>query len=132
MTREIKFRIWIENNKRMDFTSLNDLLYEDGNYYEYNGNVKDYPIMQYTGLKDKNGKEIYEGDIVEMNQAVTDSFDIPYTKGIVEFWRGQFVVNESNGLGCNLANFSALADINGEELRGEIIGNIYQNPKLLK
>lgn len=59
MSREIKFRAWHKNNNKMRYDVTTDLL--DRDYLEF---------MQYTGLKDKKGKEIYEGDIVDINGAI--------------------------------------------------------------
>ena len=107
--REIKFRAWDKENKKI--ISWEDIkVYEDNSPYlsDY-FNFKNTPIilMQYTGLKDKNGKEIYEGDIVystyyRHNIEIEDIFTM-YK------W---FDYPES------------------EEF--EIIGNIYENPELLK
>ena len=71
-----------------------------------------YEVMQFTGLKDKNGKEIYEGDILEFTDQTT-SLSKP------------FKIRETvKYLGCSFyPNFGAN--------EGEIIGNIYENPDLL-
>lgn len=63
MGREIKFRAWDSSIKRMDYNPSMDFYPEMGT--EINGIFlypRDYTFMQYTGLKDKNGKEIYESD----------------------------------------------------------------------
>jgi len=60
--REIKFRAWNKENKKMDYFHLTH-----GDSYGIGGDIfPEYEIMQYTGLKDKNGKEIYEGDIMKV------------------------------------------------------------------
>lgn len=123
--REIKFRCWTESAKKMYYPEqlqgfgicpMTGLLMEvidhgtDGASLEKT-QTKDI-LMQYTGLKDKNGVEIYEGDILKFN-----------TKG------GNEMVYEVKWKGKGFKP-TRMSDDNQEEI--EIIGNIYQNPELLQ
>ena len=77
-------------------------------------NQDDFELMQFTGLKDKNGKEIYEGDIVRFQHLICE----------VYYAYGMFNLKYPNG------NLSPSRDFAWGELN--IIGNIYENPELLK
>ncbi|MCT1575675.1 YopX family protein [Oceanobacillus kimchii] len=91
---------------------------------------KDVVLLEFTGLKDKNGKEIYEGDIIEFNncdyQRTAGNLDDEIVLGEVEYSCGAWGLKESNGQLHDLY----LTLINDEE--AEIIGNIYEHPHLLK
>lgn len=101
--REIKFRAW---DKKWLFMTYPCTLEDIKNGFEgIFGKNKD--LMQYTGLKDKNGKEIYEGDIVNH-----------------KYYSTPIVITFKNG--C----FES-GDVNITDKSLEIIGNIYENPELL-
>lgn len=81
-------------------------------------------IGQYTGLKDKNGKEIYEGDII------TTDLERPYL--IVEYRNGAFMSNCNDGLEDYYDIFFGTSEEPKEVYKyGEVIGNIYENPELM-
>ena len=123
--REIKFRAWLsdtenDENAGMIYSSKIRMVKFWKSFYDWTGNIK--VLMQYTGLKDKNGREIYEGDIVEV---VGKGFVGYYAKGIVEYNEcfAEFIVrslrtNNTYEMNCN------------HEYR--VIGNVYENPELLK
>jgi hypothetical protein len=114
--RIIKFRAWDSLNNKM--TPVIDVS-QSRQYWEFDWlGQYDFPIMQYTGLKDKNGKEIYEGDILkETTQGYPssnfDSEEIWSFTDMRELWHR---LDPVVGWGHNEV---------------EVIGNIYQNPELL-
>lgn len=109
--REIKFRAWDKINKKM--VTRNELNFSIPFDKHNNGNDI---LMQFTGLKDKNGKEIYEGDILKTDDYI----------GITSYGYAEFFISE-----IKTKNYIDIYDMI-EEQNGEVIGNIYQNPELLK
>lgn len=83
-------------------------------------------VGQYTGLTDKNGKKIFEGDIVRVDDDVKETFP-QVEDGDVRFARGGFFVGSYGDI---LRSLDVIADFKGV-LRGEVIGNIHDNPELL-
>ena len=113
--RTIKFRAWDKKEKKM--FDVCDLYLQTTNRYGVSFisgetfNAEDIELMQYTGLKDKNGKEIYEGDILD--------------GGYVVEWETM----EDNEMGFGVGiGFNVHPDIVEDS---EVIGNIYENSKLI-
>jgi len=118
--KEIKFRAFGKLNTKYEVMYIPTL----GEFNDINdeiSNLQDVAkVMQYTGLKDKNGVEIYEGDIVKGITKHEFLDNIYFHKGIVDFKDGCFVVLGEDG---NYHILSELSDL-------EIIGNIYENKEL--
>lgn len=119
--REIKFRAWDKEDKQMhevDMLQWSDTLRVtcNGEYHEPN---EKYELMQYTGFKDCNGNEVYEGDIIKTDESLE----------IIEW-------NEALGdAGCTYGSGWSICSDGYHKVTGniyEVIGNIYENPELLK
>lgn len=122
MNREIKFRVYDEDLKKMRcLNSSHDFICfdEKGNGYYHNmqTGLGEWfsDLMQYTGLKDKNGVEVYEGDVVRI---VYDNIEHIYQ---IIFDKEEFDFKATNGK--NDGNFQYLGCC--EEI--QVIGNIYEN-----
>lgn len=93
--------------------------------------VEPESIGQYTGLKDKNGKEIYEGDIIDFSYDMfVGNFDTFVAKGVVVFDEGAFYVELFENERTTKDEAYLLYSINIDTI--EVIGNIYDNPDLLE
>lgn len=124
--REIKFRVWDgkwfitddfyinECGQVGEMTETSGYAYEPVSYVRFEDN---WILNQFTGLKDKNGKEIYEGDILKMRD---DEENIERI-GFVDFGTGSFFIN------CGFITCYCWMDY-----ETEIIGNIYENKNLLE
>ena len=128
MSREIKFRAWSnEHNNYCDFITYE---YKWVGWFDTNGvylTTKDIILEQYTGLKDKNGKEIYEGDIVKMTCRVDKDESILYKVVWDDFLTGYDLIN----LDRSKADVGYLTKYNIKK-HFEVIGNIHENPELLE
>lgn len=114
-----KFRAWDKKDRIMMRSHEHKVTFS-GKLFSNNGLdvTDDYILMQYTGLKDKNGKEIYEGDIVKIKY-----YD---ALGTVEFRNGSFWIFEKT---------KPYVEENPQwsiQCAQYVEGNIYENPELIK
>lgn len=147
MKREIKFRAWMTKDKKM--VEISDLHFVTGifqakawegmekhfvsdmGYISANWGEHGNPIMQFTGLHDKNGKEIFEGDIVKCNKNIPEKYDNHGRKGEVVYRNkeAQFVVE--NEYGFAITSLYVFGIARGEVSCLEVIGNVFENPELI-
>lgn len=120
--REIKFRAW-ETGEEIMHPNVTNGVYQDPDEiidFDFVLGLERFKVMQYTGLKDKDGTEIFEGDIVSF---VGDR-------------KGNRVVEYKNEEACfiarNLIGTGYLEPVYLNDMDFEIIGNIYENTELLE
>lgn len=125
--RAIGFRVFVKETKKM--LPVTDLCFNETESVGVSGcgnakctlcvdwyNFDDVVLMQYTGLKDKNGKKIFEGDIVDIS--VYDRLDWSSIKGKVVFLNGAWLVED-------VGHFAITLQSETNEI--EIIGNVHEN-----
>jgi len=127
MDREIKFRAWHGDHMKMELPEKQlsqDIDYWDGVKGSVLGIINSYLkqgsdriFMQYTGLKDKNGKEIYEGDLIRLCNNKNGVFEVIF----VNSYQGGWNLKEKTAI-----DTVSLGARHPSEL--EVIGNIYENP----
>lgn len=130
MIREIKFRAWLILQKKM--VVINNELYikhfSDNTHYIDSGTIEgdalspklEFTLMQYIGLIDKNGIEIFEGDIINIkdnNTCISNKLVVKYDLNICCY---------------TVLPFLMFKKTTQKNYTFEIIGNIYENPELLK
>ena len=121
--KETKFRAWDESTNTMSyevefhrFSDCYGFRMELEHHKKHWVNVDSKFVMQYTGLKDKNGKEIYEGDLLKMDYHGDNIFEVVF----------------DNGAFCIKPFMSPDTLVDDYTDQAEIIGNIYENPEMVK
>lgn len=135
--REIKFRAWIVQEERMA-DEVYDIEFNHGRIkvdhtdldgtYSYYANIPPkkprYILMQFIGLKDKNGKEIYEGDILICPDLIERYGQVNYRQEVCSF--ELLIKEQTSKTSVKFYNYT-LDDVT----KFEVIGNIHENPELL-
>lgn len=140
MLDRFRFRVWNKKEKYMIYNA--EAAYDGNNYAipkhqiepkanndlhihcfsEYIYNPEEYETEQCTGLKDKNGKLIYEGDILYKKGTKNHKGEKMYSEVIWDQMYAEFNISDDNGMHRMPSNSNNI----------EIIGNIYENPELLQ
>ena len=134
--KEIRFRAWEKDYKYMNYKVMVGNVWDEENYqwvapekvgyecepgwkhFDENSNIE---LMQYTGLKDKNGTEIYEGDILRCDPDTANE-DVKVVEYVASEYDGvgfKPLIDQYYDNGCLYSVY-------------EVIGNIYENPELLE
>lgn len=146
MTTEIKFRAWDKDKEQLEYQFEKISVTEDGHEIKYlafrfmNGGMpvitsladclqysQRYVVQQFTGLLDKNGKEIYEGDILKTS--TIHPLEV-FWMGLAWGFRFKDLGNLEEEMICDDGGDASMKE-KGQFEYLEIIGNIYENPELL-
>jgi len=126
MKREIKFRgkrldnkEWVFGGFHKPFEDVTQIIEKAKSNASQMTLVYDYTLGQFTGLKDKNGVEIYEGDILKIHENKNGFFEVVFINAYVGGWILKHKDYDVISLGAR------------KQEHCEVIGNIYENPELL-
>jgi len=139
--REIRFRAWDTRRRTMVY-EVEVHSGEQDWWQAYIGTWEVLPasegiLMQYTGLKDKEGQEVYEGDVLLSETYATESNPMAEPDmAVVEFLSGAFGMRYLSYQGLSVRNgrFESFQSLIGDEdtlFEEKVIGNVYQNPELI-
>lgn len=123
-----KFRVWLKEEKRM--TDVHEMSFIDGEVYLISDVTgfyayEEFKLMQSTGLKDKNGKEIFEGDIIKFFDCDGDGYTVPVV------WDNDYACFSVDWGSNMLTSFDYLEEFYTDLKDIEVIGNIYENLSLI-
>lgn len=141
---DIEFKEMVQVDALVFDEQIIKATYKNGNVVKED--LKNYVLMQSTGLKDKNGKEIYEGDILKFNDSWGDYCYEGYVDGEIEGVNYVEIQSESTGfIFCktkypdsslfyyaNEEHLTFQEILTDSDFDFEVIGNIYENPELLE
>jgi len=142
MSRELKFRIWFKptyeykcefmDRYGKELPDLDCVFYTQDDFFDdtwlNTDDYEDITVEQYTGLKDKNGKEIYDGDIITETISGVEDYDIKQDYEV--YWDDDTLcwgIRGTKGFNYNLHS-----DLYETNMSREVIGNIHENPDLLE
>ena len=125
--REIKFRAWDEEEQEMlDWDKFFN--FDIAQVFESEGSWGIYP-MQYTGLKDKNGTEIYDGDYISYSTRTINGSIFTHVCRVFQHESGTWRIE---GYHEDNHSYETKGTVYAAHLICEVIGNIYENPELAK
>jgi uncharacterized phage protein (TIGR01671 family) len=120
--REIKFRAWQHSSSHMlSWREVLDAIRDISPEYIFDDDKPAFAVMQFTGLNDKSGREIYEGDIISLDGFHPQIYEIKFIEGAFCACRPELPMP----IDCHFFEDSI-------GVHSEVIGNIYENPELLE